>query len=365
MRHLDPNSLETCDPRRGDPVEFMRWAQELEAAGQLELAATAYDLAFGLTPENRDIREARRRTLDELSISVGPLEFRYIPAGCFLMGSLEGEPDERPVHLASVPAFWLSETPVSWAAYCEILGWAPPPLGLPVTETPSQMTEASREELPPDFFQQETNKIRLQYCEDGTAFAGDWHAHAGMDASLFGRTPRDDPRRPIRYDRKPMVAVSWQDAEAMCARLSEPGLLCRLPSETEWEKAARGALIGKRYPWGNDPPTAENCDCDHFGVFVIRPSRSLPPNDYGLFGMCGGVWEWTSSWYDAAGYEHEPATRPRDGAERVLRGGSWSDCVDAVTVSFRMSRAASEGGRGWGAQMTPNIGFRPCLVRDA
>jgi formylglycine-generating enzyme required for sulfatase activity len=76
--------------------------------------------------------------------------------------------------------------------------------------------------------------------------------------------------------------------------------------------------------------------------------------------MAGGVWEWTSDAYDALAYHREGAPPP-DGAHRVLRGGSWSDCAAAVRVSFRMSLPLSEGGGGWGAHMSPNVGFR--LVR--
>jgi formylglycine-generating enzyme required for sulfatase activity len=143
-------------------------------------------------------------------------------------------------------------------------------------------------------------------------------------------------------------------------RLSGRGVRCALPSEAQWEKAARGGLIGARYPWGDEPPTSERCDFGHYGDFMIRPSKSLPPNGYGLYAMSGGVWEWTGDWYDRDGYrnsaDHEPKGAAR-GKERVLRGGSWADCAGAVTVSFRSSNPIEP--RTWHAAC-PMIGFRLC-----
>ena len=224
----------------------------------------------------------------------------------------------------------------------------------------------------------EENKIRLQYCEDATTHAGDWHAHAPRHNwqnmgtgeltdswTLFGKPPREDPRRPWRYDRKPMVGVSWQDAEEMCRRMTSVRTQYRLPTEAEWERAARGGLIGRRYPWGDEPPTRERCDYDRFDEFSVLPMRHLPPNGYGLYAMAGCVWEWTSDWYDAQYYQVSPGKNPPgpdSGAEKVLRGGSWADCPETVTVSFRMSRRSSSmasDGK-WGQHYCPNIGFRLC-----
>jgi formylglycine-generating enzyme required for sulfatase activity len=216
------------------------------------------------------------------------------------------------------------------------------------------------------------NRIRLQYCEDGTTRAVDWHAHAaehkwsrgGQPVSsreIFGAPPREDPDRPWGYGEKPMVAISWHDAQSMCRKLAAPGMAYGLPTEAEWEKAARGGLIGCPYPWGKQKPSPGTSDFDRFDRFSIQPMRKFAPNGYGLHAMSGCVWEWVADWYDAkyyaSGAQKNP-TGPDRGQEKVLRGGSWTDCAEATTVSFRMSHLVKDIQSGGGG--SPNIGFRVC-----
>jgi formylglycine-generating enzyme required for sulfatase activity len=146
-------------------------------------------------------------------------------------------------------------------------------------------------------------------------------------------------------------------------RLSAGRVSYGLPTEAQWEKAARGGLIGARYAWGNEPPTHECCDFDRFREVSIRPTRTFPPNGYGLYAVNGGVWEWTRDWYDRDYYWHSPETDPEgpsEGQEKVLRGGSWSDCAEAVTVTFRMSRGSTALSEMWAPHAAPNVGFRLC-----
>jgi len=354
----------------GDPRQLFHTAREIEDAGDFAQAAIAYDQAFGLDPMATDICQARARLLDRLALVEHGLRFRYIPAGVFLMGCDVAQQDECPAHPVRLSEFWLSETPVSWTAFCRLMDWEPPPDSQPRDRVPA----------PGDFDKlachlHQANKIRLQYCEDHTTRARDWHSHApgqmwqsaGKDVSaqeLFGAPPRDEPDAPWQYDTKPMVAVAWQEADEISARLSTDQVHYSLPSEAQWEKAARGGLIGARYAWGNELPTQDRCDFDHFREFSIRPMRTFPANGYGLYAVNGGVWEWTSDWYDCDYYRHSPNADPEGpaaGEEKVLRGGSWADCADAVTVTFRMSRGSRSWTQGeWGANLAPNIGFRLC-----
>ena len=354
----------------GDPRRLVEIALKLESDGNLEAAATVLDLAYGLETRTPEVWGLRAMVLDQLAVVEHGLCFRYIPGGVFLMGSDTGEDDERPCHPVWLSPYWISETPISWAAFCRLSGWEPPPAGHPPQpESPSKEFDRAT------FHLYESNKLRLQYCEDHTTRAGDWHRHAQAQPwqsggktvtaqELFGTPPRDKPDAPWQYDNKPIVAVAWQEVEELAARMSAGGVRYGLPSEAQWEKAARGGLIGARYAWGDEPPAHDKCDFDHFHEFAIKPMKTYPANGYGLYAVCGGIWEWTRDWYDRDYYttsaENDPQG-PETGEEKVLRGGSWADCAEAVTVRFRMSRGSRSWKEAeWGANLVPNIGFRLC-----
>jgi formylglycine-generating enzyme required for sulfatase activity len=132
-----------------------------------------------------------------------------------------------------------------------------------------------------------------------------------------------------KFPRHPVVGISWFEAKAFCEWKGK-----RLPTEAEWEKAARGGREGLAYPWGNVPDRARA----NFEGQGTLPVGSFPPNDYGLFDMSGNVWEWVSDWFDAEYYRKSPEvnpTGPDSGREKVVRGGSYVDGSGPLRVAHR------------------------------
>lgn len=343
---FDPSSILEAYGPDGDPGEALVIADWCLEHGEDELAASALDRAYGLRPGDLSIRQARKAVLDRFELREHGMVFRYVPAGTFLMGAEDGDPDERPVHPVRTPAFWIADVPVTWDDYRILMGWS---------EDGPEGSDRSQ------FHYWERAKIRFQYCETGTQEAIDWHAHAGHE-DLFEPPPREDPDATPCYNRKPMVAVSWEEGEQLAERISVDGVRYALPSEAQWEKAARGGLIGCRFPWGDAPPSPDTCDFDHFGRFYIADPRRFPPNGYGLYGMAGGVFEWTRDSYDALAYHPNRPPLP-EATHHTLRGGSWADCAFAVRVSFRMSLSGGPfWANQWGDAENPNVGIR--LVRE-
>jgi iron(II)-dependent oxidoreductase len=230
-----------------------------------------------------------------------------VPAGVFTMGRDDGPDDERPAHRVDLPAFEIDRTAVTnlqFAAFLNAIG----PRG------------AGGE----NHFDVDDPDARI-HLRDGR-----WQSHAGAQ-------------------RHPVMEASWHGARAYCAWAGK-----RLPTEAEWEKAARGTDM-RRYPWGNEPPDAARA---HFGAgwnnTVPVGERPLGASPYGVLDMAGNGWQWVSSAY--LPYPYNPTDGREDAARALVRGtrgGGHDSRPEELTTTQRgrhVSRAFRAGHH--------NIGFR-------
>jgi len=207
-----------------------------------------------------------------------------VPCGCFDMGDSfdEGDAEELPVHHVCISTFEMDAHEVTNAEYRACVDAGP-------CTPPTQAGSATR-------------------------------------ATYYG-----DPA----YDDFPVIYVGWYQAESYCAWAEK-----RLPTEAEWEYAARGGLVGKRYPKG-DTISGSDANYIHSGDpwdDDTSPVAYFPPNGYGLYDMDGNVGEWVNDWYQRDYYAVSPTNDPpgpASGGSRVLRGGGWSAYPVALRVAYR------------------------------
>lgn len=231
-----------------------------------------------------------------------------IPAGDFLMGAADADEDERPVHRVFVSEFLISRFPVTHDEYARF------------TQATGHRTPAVRD-LP---LVASGGRDRM-FREIAAAYA--WA----------------DGQPPAGLGSHPVVLVQYEDALAYCAWLSaQTGRFMRLPTEAEWEKAARAGQEGLPYPWGHDIDASRGnylSDPAAKRQRGTRPAGTYPPNAYGICDLIGNVWEWVADWYSAEYYGtgdvHDP-TGPPSGSMRIVRGGSWvNDDLAMLRISYR------------------------------
>ena len=203
-----------------------------------------------------------------------------IPAGSFLMGSDSGQDNEKPIHRVSLDAFLLAACQVTNAEYARFL----------------------------------------------------YDNHAAP--TPFWTDPN------FSHPEQAVVGVSWFEAVRYCEWLSAcTGQQFRLPTEAEWEYAARGGRESARFPWGDEPPESRAGYAERWKTGP-EPVGQSEANGFGLFNMCDNVHEWCSDWFDPAYYAVSPEKNPRGpetGGRRASRGGSWRHHIKVSRCAGRSS----------------------------
>ena len=274
-----------------------------------------------------------------------------LPGAKFVMGSEDpdarAEDGEGPLREVTVDAFRIDRTSVTNARFAEfvaetgyrtqaeVLGWSYVFDGL--------LGKAARRRTRT----LDVKPVPWWFAVEGAS----WRKPEGPGSHI--RRRRDHP----------VVHVSWDDATAYCRWAGK-----RLPTEAEWEYAARGGLAGKRLPWGDRLLVAGEHRCNIWqgrfpetntladGHFGTAPAQSFPPNGFGLFNMAGNVWEWCADWYSAEALESRAGadpTGPATGDRKVLKGGSYL-CHDSYCNRYRVAARYANTPD----STTANAGFR-------
>ncbi len=247
------------------------------------------------------------------------------------MGVADAEEDERPVHRVFLAEYSIGRFPVTQEEYARFVRDTGRPA--PAVRSLPLITAGGRD---------------------------------GMFKELAAPYVWQDGGPPPGHGAHPVVLVTYDDASAYCRWLSELiGRIVRLPTEAEWEKAARGGVDGRRYPWGD---YIDSSHCNFLVDPVTKPQRGTrptgiyPPNAYGLYDVCGNVWEWVSDWYGKDYYaisESNDPPGPPEGQMRLVRGGSWvNEDVNMLRCGYRHKVPPDT--------YAHSIGFRiVCLDREA
>ena len=316
---------------------------------------------------DQQLETAPRETLAPAAVP----GMRWIPGGTFAMGSEHFYPEERPVHHATVDGFWMDETSVTAGQFRRFVRET---TYVTLAERPLESSlypDADPELLVPGslVFCPTSGPVDLNDYRNWWEYmpGASWRRPGGKGTTINGR------------DLHPVVHIAYEDAEAYAAWAGKD-----LPSEAEWEYAARGGLDRAVFAWGDEHEPGgtamantwqgefpwQNAKLDRYEG--TSPVGSFPPNGYGLYDVCGNVWEWTSDWFTARHRDEveSPCCVPRNprvtdpGAQagetiprRVIKGGSYL-CAPSYCLRYR---PAARQGQAIDSSTT-HLGFR-CILR--
>lgn len=267
--------------------------------------------------------------------------FAWIPQQTAVLGADNGYPEEGPAHEVSVEAFWIQRYQVTNAEYGEFVSATDYVTVAERPLDPGSYPGAPPENLQPGsmVFRRTAGPVDLRHLELWWAWTTGacWRHPRGPRSSTRGR------------ENHPVVHIAFEDAEAFAQWAG-----CELPTEAEWEIAARGGLPHTVYTWGDEPePRGQRLANYWHGEFPYLPDTgygqstpvgSFPPNGYGLYDMAGNVWEWTTDWYGdtrddqpcCAADTYDPSQPQFAVPRRVIKGGSFL-CADSYCIRYRPS----------------------------
>lgn len=262
----------------------------------------------------------------------------WIPGGVFLMGSDDHYPEERPAHRVGVDGFWLDRHAVTNSAFATFVAATGYVTLAERPADPADYPGAKPELLEPSsvVFLPSPGPVDLSNPYNWWTYVrgADWRHPRGPESSLDG------------LDDHPVVQVAWEDVAAYAEWAGKA-----LPTEAEWEFAARGGLDGAEFAWGNELTPGGELLCNFWqGWFPWRnlesdgyrwtaPVGSFPPNGYGLHEMTGNVWEWTADWYQDHGATPKSCCTPKN-----PRGGEETASLDPRQPAVLIPRKVMKGG---------------------
>ncbi|NUO79362.1 SUMF1/EgtB/PvdO family nonheme iron enzyme [candidate division KSB1 bacterium] len=334
-------------PTNGRQVPFDSLSQKVVNKSTLATAARTSERIVPVRAETRKVVTNRnaagmkpqpaRRPANEIAL---PANMVFVKDSSYQRGDIfgDGASNERPVHWVRLNGFYISKFEVTNEEYLAF-----------VTATKANLPE----------WMDPASKYYYQ--------SGNDNFYKKLGAALY------DPKHPV-------VGISWNDAKKYCEWLSQKGpWQYRLPTEAEWEAAARGGRSRLKYSWGEGAPQpGKGGNIADESLKEVLPNLSMiwrayndtytytapvgkfGANAFGLYDMTGNVWEWCSDWFGTNEYEKRDGNNPMgpsNGTEKVIRGGSWSDTPDKLRLSYR--RGVPPTFR------SNNLGFRVVAVAPA
>ena len=245
-----------------------------------------------------------RKNISQVS-QIDGMPMMYVPAGEFVMGSDYFEKDEKPAHTVYLDAFWIDQHEVTNGMYAKCV--EAKVCGLPMPEDMSWTFSSSASE--------------------------EFTLYGPRDSKFFEQLAND-----TEFSDQPVTHIWWEYANAYCSWAGR-----RLPTEAEWEKAARG-VDGRTYPWGEQVSCLKANFFSCVGAPLRVGSLEAGQSPYGAYDMAGNAMEWVTDWYSSAYYQNSPYENPLGpgaGLYRVFRGGSWNNQESSARSTNRPGNLAN------------------------